>query len=570
MIQFFVNDAEIVLPEGFSFTLKEENPLLTNNGEFTLDITVSLLNPQNARAFGFINRLNNNNPVLNAAGKMLRDGHTSFGQIVVTKNTDVDVTFQFVGGNSELNYLCNNNLKLQDLSFGVAKSSALNFDDFQEVVLGSYPDYNYTCAMNVINGTMYNQRYLHFEQENGQWKWVWKYYLNGIERYNIQPYLKYYIDKIFELLGYEIDTDNSIDDPMLNRIIMYAPTTSLNFNDFLPDWTVIAFLESIEKMFNLFFVINKFPKKVQILNTKKHYDTAGFNKVPDYDVLDAYEQDVVKSELSTLNYSRVKYNLDSPEWFKYACISDEVLNFATVETYASFSNLASAYQTQNQRAAAYGTLKIFHITDTGNWYIIAGSPGNYIFNRINMLKEINTDPNASEVSLDIIPIRIDSFLAVVDSELINSSVAVTNINELIKDDSPLEKKYADKIRVGICYGMAEANDFTHTFDANYMFNRVVLDCYKDGIVTTTEELNNTSELCSLKLNGLHGMKERYYDENLNIDYTKKFVFKFRNRSEYNIRNYYNIRGGRYICTEIEKQCKSDSDNQFVTGYFLKV
>ena len=58
MIQLFANSHELLLPDDFSFTLISENSLITNNGEFTLDIELSLLETINSKAFGHIERLN--------------------------------------------------------------------------------------------------------------------------------------------------------------------------------------------------------------------------------------------------------------------------------------------------------------------------------------------------------------------------------------------------------------------------------------------------------------------------------------------------------------------------------
>lgn len=125
MIQFFIENQEVILPDDFSFTQIDENPLITNNGEFTLDITVSLRNGENAKAAKFINRINKIDIDTSYNALMIDDGKYKHGTIIIQSHTNTDMTFQFVAGNSELNYLAKNDKKIWELDWGT--ESAIDY-----------------------------------------------------------------------------------------------------------------------------------------------------------------------------------------------------------------------------------------------------------------------------------------------------------------------------------------------------------------------------------------------------------------------------------------------------------
>ena len=58
MTNLYIDGIAVVLPSEFSITVKQENAFFTKNGEYTYDIELSLLVPENAKLYGFLNRLN--------------------------------------------------------------------------------------------------------------------------------------------------------------------------------------------------------------------------------------------------------------------------------------------------------------------------------------------------------------------------------------------------------------------------------------------------------------------------------------------------------------------------------
>ena len=63
MTRLWIDGMEAILPETFSISVKRENPFFTKNGEYTYDITLSLLNNMNADLYAHLNRLNSETEV---------------------------------------------------------------------------------------------------------------------------------------------------------------------------------------------------------------------------------------------------------------------------------------------------------------------------------------------------------------------------------------------------------------------------------------------------------------------------------------------------------------------------
>ena len=161
MIQFFVNDKEVILPADYSFTMIENNPEINAEGEISLDITASLREPKNVIAFGFLNRLNLATITKTADARMVEDGISKFGTITITSNTDKSVTFQFLSGNSELNFLSKNEKKIWELDWGTETEIDLS----RAITSLTDDSLNFVCSPTLIGDEIVND-YLVENQAN--------------------------------------------------------------------------------------------------------------------------------------------------------------------------------------------------------------------------------------------------------------------------------------------------------------------------------------------------------------------------------------------------------------------
>ena len=83
MTELYIAGQAVVLPENLSMTLTEDNPEITNNGDFSWDVEVSLLNPVNAKIFKHLNRINITVISISLDAKLVVDNKIRNGKIII-------------------------------------------------------------------------------------------------------------------------------------------------------------------------------------------------------------------------------------------------------------------------------------------------------------------------------------------------------------------------------------------------------------------------------------------------------------------------------------------------------
>lgn len=344
MIQFFVNNHELLLPEDFEVTIIEENPEITNNGEFTLDITLSLLEAKNAIAFGFLNRLNLTTIVKKAEARLIIDGRVSMGSIVIISNTDVEVTFQFVAGNSELNYnIYDDKRFIWELDWG-QEENEITYEkalfSINNIFYGQHTGgfCNFVVTPFLVGETTYN-KYTINEMTTSHPNAI-----NGIgSPIVMQPYLLYYINKLPSLLGFSLNGNILNDDLRAKMMYLVNPIDSLKYSDALPNMSISEFVKAIEDFFSVRFYVNKENKAITIenLNTRN----ARKKTVVLNNYLDNYTRNH-ESETSESNvgFTKIEYDLPETNYFKLHKLSDDILEKVQ---FVDYPNMATLLPTLN-------------------------------------------------------------------------------------------------------------------------------------------------------------------------------------------------------------------------------
>lgn len=350
MIQFFIENQEVILPDDFSFTQIDENPLITNNGEFTLDITVSLRNGKNAKAAKFINRINKIDIDASYNGLMIDDGKSKHGTIIIQSHTNTDLTFQFVSGNSELNYLAGNDKKIWELNWGSESPidynialRSINNPCYGEKRNTPVPPFyfpttswmqNFVCAPVLIGGEIYNN-YLLNEKTT-----VTPNSIIGIERVIMQPYLLYYLNKLPSLLGFTAGENVLNTDERVLITYLLNAVDSLDYSDALPDMTINEFIDAIETTYNVWFVIDSVTNTMSIVRTKNQLENKKIVRLSN--VLDEYTREIdVQKKSFRFGYSKVEYELSETLYFKYNALQDDILKKCTIIDFVNKSAISS-------------------------------------------------------------------------------------------------------------------------------------------------------------------------------------------------------------------------------------
>lgn len=327
MTNLYIDGIAVVLPSEFSITVKQENAFFTKNGEYTYDIELSLLVPENAKLYGFLNRLNiTDRPAHKRKAVLVADNRVYLnGTEIITGWTDERVSIQLVSGNSELNYFVGSDELISTLAMKET-NPVVNGSVSTDYVKKTYPDVDYNLMMTYDS--------LHQVDKN---IWLYRLYNNDInnpyagyivQKENIQPYdyipqpyLCAYMRELLKALGYTLEY-NAIEDTPWKSVYIVHVCETYKWNEMLPGWTAKDFLQNIETMFNGSFLIDHRTKKVSFLLNVSYLPKV--RNVHLQNVVDAYTVEVEEEEESDAVNSTIKYKLPSSEYYKMRCLPDVV------------------------------------------------------------------------------------------------------------------------------------------------------------------------------------------------------------------------------------------------------
>lgn len=365
MTELYIDKQLVVLPETFSITIVEENPFFTKNGKYSYDITLSLLDPINARIYKHLNRINKKVAIpQNRSAYLLVDNEVVLnGTEVILEHTDKEVKIQLVSGNSELNFLIGGDLKLRDLDLG--KAEKYTGENWMEVAKKVYLDLNktyperdwiltpYTAGYDtnisigfyghILNvGNFYALPNITRMPDIEQDSMAYPEYQPSFSGQVPQPYLCFIIRRILESLGYSLEYNALEYDAIRKQSYIVHGFRTLKFAKMLPDWTVIEFFENLELWLDATTVINPYKKTVRIeFNYKNTLDENGIVKIDQIDILDEYTVEHDEDNTPVIQSSNVAYDLDEDDYYRYMNIGFQLRNTDQRESMNSLSDLLS-------------------------------------------------------------------------------------------------------------------------------------------------------------------------------------------------------------------------------------
>lgn len=327
MTNLFIDGVEVVLPSEFSITVKQENAFFTKNGEYTYDIELSLLVPENAKLYGFLNRLNiTERPATKRKAVLVADNRVYLnGTEIITGWTDTKVSIQLVSGNSELNYFVGSDelistLEMKETNPVVSGSVSTDY------VKKTYPDVDYNLMMTYDS--------LHQVDKN---IWLYRLYNNDVNNpyagyivqkediqpydYIPQPFLCAYMRELLKALGYTLEY-NAIEDTPWKSVYIVHVCDTYKWNEMLPGWTAKDFLQNIETMFNGSFLIDHRTRTASFLLNISYLSKV--RNVHLQNVIDEYTVESEEEEEADAINSTIKYKLPSTEYYKLRCLPDVV------------------------------------------------------------------------------------------------------------------------------------------------------------------------------------------------------------------------------------------------------
>lgn len=581
MIRFIINNYELVLPEDFSITLIKENPVITRSGEFSLDINTSLLEGNNAKAFNHINRLNN--MAINKTGEciMILDNEQFFGLYIILGITDSTVQWQFVAGNSHLNFITKNDKKIWELDFGVEStvdfSRALN-----SVQNPGYTTYNNFVCAPVKCGELILNDYYFDDNFDSVVNCV------GVNNIVIQPYLLYYINKLPQLLGYTMNENVLLNDERAKYLFMLNSVKSLKYSDFLPDISISEFIDAIERFFNVTFLLNPIKKEFNILKSNDYI--RNLNVVKLENVIDSYENDI-DDDIVNLNFfcSKIAYsNLSNTNFMKYNKLNDDVLSKLEIKEYNNLTEITTFLT--GKMTSHYGKPYLYVDNETGDQYMYDHSVNfsypNITFGysqqiaRINKFRNVEVNSqNLGELNLLISPASIH--IHEVQYKYKRGTVEVTlfakvQIGETINSNFvDVNKKFSELVESGVnnlprlsyiesAYyrGNIQFNDDNPTLKYFFVWVDNKADAaYQQNLVLPYQN-------CTFRLYGENGIVNQNYSNTVILDAKSVLRFDFLGNPKLTLNNIYEYNNQHYIPIKFEH--KISKNRSSLTGYFYRI
>lgn len=399
MTNLYIDGIEVVLPSEFSITVKHENAFFTKNGEYTYDIELSLLVPQNAKLYNFLNRLNVTEPPATKRRAVLVADNRVYinGTEIITGWTDTSVNIQLVSGNSELNYFIGADDLISTLNMPET-NPIVNGTVSTDYIVKTYPEVDFNLMMTYDSGRKIDKNIWLFNPTDGT--------LNGyttphqdIKDYDYipQPFLCAYMRELFKALGYTLKVNSIEDSPWKVTYIVHVNET-YKWNEMLPGWKIKDFLEAIESMFNGTFLVNQKNKTAFFLQNVSFLPNVQYVHLRN--VVDAYTVECEDEEEGASN-STIRYKLPDTEYYKLRCLPE------VVKRTAKYKVMDTDYYSFFSKESNRVKDTIFYSLDWKcSMIYLWGEPMIMAVEVVDQLADLVRHNAVSEKELDFIPAEI--------------------------------------------------------------------------------------------------------------------------------------------------------------------
>ena len=606
MIQLYINNHEIVLPDDLEIDLIDNNPLITDTGEYSLDITISLLEPKNAIAFGHLYRVNKTDIPTQYDARLLVNMRERNGIGVLVNNTETEITLQLLFGNSSLNYIAGDR-KIWELDWG--SESPIDYTRALSSIIYHYDDFNFFCTPVKCGTIIFNDYNIERYPDQGPAM------IESVNNICMQPKLMYYINLLPQLLGFTLKSNVLANDVIAKLMYLINHVQSLHYADALPDMTINEFIEAVETFFNVIFLVNTKTKELNIISLKTNYNNK--NIVTLTNILDSYSRDYDQSTdfKTRIGFTKVSYNLSESNYMRYAKLNQQLLDNCEIRTYANLDTLISAINPDNKnkhiiyidqqtkRQYVYTDKPQYNLFYTSSLTQTGNTPRLY---HINKLNDFGVDV-ANELVLNIVPTDFEQGLKLVEyiegfgadaESYFTYNLPTSNMSafyianqDLLQDieKGQLNIPRNNVMKVGLYAGMIPCINFVERYD--FWFNNVlypwtVIDSLPEFIHDIDPNINTYIETEPNYNNWLNMLSSHTTNLSMRLDYIinryqidsyidMSIVYEFdieESDSNYSVDDIYIINNQRYIPIKFERKERSSSDvniSKIIKGYFFK-
>lgn len=338
MITCIINGMAAYPAASQSIKITYANQYVTDDGEYSYDITFPMSIMNNRRVFGNVSRFDVSKNTkkyddckLYVSGRLVLSG---VGTIISV--TESDIKLQIVGGKSRIKY--NDRMTkhyIDEIPFGIAdkpgytvdKGFSQGFKNFQKIndiyrldedkskFLGVEGKW---CFVPVRDET--NDMIANFVGVDKTKQFI-GYNAPFIMNLAVQPNLMYILRKVVEYEGYTLKR-NDFDCKPWNLLYIASAYKTRELRKALPHWSSYTFIEEFRKLFNATIVFDDIRKTCSVINASELSTLGSANIEPLDEYTTDYDEDGSFSTSSTAN---LEYNLgDSANRDDYEVISKKV------------------------------------------------------------------------------------------------------------------------------------------------------------------------------------------------------------------------------------------------------
>lgn len=620
MTELYIDKQQVVLPETFSITIIEENPFFTKNGKYTYDISLSLLDPVNARIYKHLNRMNRKGdiPQHRTAYLVVDNEVVLNGTEVILEYTDREVKIQLVSGNSELNFLIGGDRKIRDMDLGKAEIKKGN-DAYEtaKLILHDlqlpYPDNNWLLlpyatddfhykegsGSSAVDRPIIGNYYLvinsNFWNSEGAVGGYDPLYTGSYSGYVPQPYFCFIIEQMVKSLGYNLEYNALAEHEVWRYAYIVNGLHTYEFAKMLPDWTVNEFITKIELQFDCTFLVDPDDRSVRLMfNYQNNTDTFG---VSELEALDEYVVEPDEENRLNVQNSNVSYSFDNDDYYSYMNLDQRIRDAVDrINGYVQFvGNLNEIFDKIG--AGDWSKDIIYKTSDTISHFIKYDSGlTNPTVRKIDSFRPLYNNLNSTEIDheFDIIPAPMIYFDQWAEADLGSNKfwtqVPVAypydslydnheadpidpdqkiNVQEMIDNNSSItESLIPSKIRLALYNGLKKMN-VKQLQGGDFKGDSFYPMAFVEYLDETLPDAKNVRYFGPVDQDPfrLENMNKDIYSKTLPVDTTNPYKMDFIFIRKNDIKNKYIIKNKSFKCFKIERVATNKGFNKKAKGYF---
>ena len=624
MITCIINDHRAYPISTSSIKVTYANQYVTDDGEYTYDITFPMNILENRVIFKNVSRLEVKKNIakyddckLYCNSQLIMSG---VGTILSVNEREIKL--QIVGGKSRIKF--NDRLTkhyIDEIPFGTADkpgytvdkgwsqgwkgfqkiNDIYRLDDDKSKFLGVDGKWCFVPVRDETNDMIAN--FVGVDKTKG----FIGYNAPFIMNLAVQPNLMYIFRKVVEYEGYTLKR-NDFDCKPWNLLYIASAYKTRELRRALPHWSSYTFIEEFRKLFNATIVFDDIKKTCSVIKKSEltTADSVAIEPLAEYTT--DYDEDGSFSTSSTAN---LEYNLgDSANRDNYEVISKKVFeNFeivhstATLDPQNQFQGTTQSWSEKQKRQTIIecnGSYYIYVENEGSKTWQLAGvwsplirdsssddyvelniSPAAQVVEDINFKTAIPEDNYYEKRCLLSIPNdkEPDSKECDVDDD----GFSYTSVQDAIDDESTLDKSEDDQECMNIFFiipgEVQDDNKFSWVraksrwpkFKTDYRINKEYCGSTEGGFGgngggTFKDKYPYSLSICTKSTNDVVTLG-CLHDNALRIDNKNCMEVKFQSDDIPDPSKIYIIRNKKYVCEKIEMEVKDDDIEPVYTGYF---